>query len=498
MIINKLEKLLITSDAATIIKEIELVHPAAKLVVMASDQQQSEMGDNTNLVVIVAGELLSQAESLLRMGLHPSDIVRGYERAIEKANELLKTLVVKTITNLREEKEITEALKGPIGAKQYGYESVLVPLVTKACIQTLPKNVKYFDVDNIRVVKVLGSGISDSKIIKGAVIKGDSEGTIKSKINAKVAVFNGGIEDIVKTDSQSTILVKTPEDLRNYNISEEKLLEEKIKRLVDAGVDVVVAGGNIGELSMHFFEKYNIMVIRTQSKFDVRRICVATNARPLVRMDAPTPEEMGHIDSCRIVELGSTSLVFFEKEKEECKIATIILRGASDNILDDLERAVDDGVNTFKSMTKVEEKEVSFVSGAGASELELARLIKGFGEKVSGQDQYAVVKFGESLEIVPKILAENAGMSPTETLSNLYAAHTKGDTNFGVDINGTIADARTLGIYDLYDGKKRALELGTNAAVTILKLSQIIMAKQSEMPKPPNQGTMGQSDQDPF
>jgi T-complex protein 1 subunit theta len=500
MIINKLEKLMVTSDAATIIKELEVVHPAAKLVVMASEQQESEVGDATNLVVIITGELLSQAESLLRMGLHASDIVQGYERAIEKTKELLNNIIVKNVKNLRDEKEVMDVLRGPIDAKQYGYESTLVPLVAKACIQVLPKNVKAFDVDNIRVVKVLGSGVGDSRIVKGAVIKGDSEGSIKFKKNAKVAVYAGGIDDITKTDSQSTVLVTTPEELKNYNISEEKLLEEKIKRIAESGVDVVVSGGNIGELVMHFMEKYNIMVIRTQSKFDVRRICLATNARALVRLDAPRPEEMGLIDSVRVVELGSTSLVYFEREKEECRIATILVRGASDNILDDVERAIDDGVKTFKTITKLADTEISFVPGCGASELELARLIKNFGETVTGQDQYAVVKFGEALEIVPKILAENAGMNPTEILSNLYAAHSKGDVNFGVDILGTIADSVQLGIYDLLTAKRRAFELATNAAVTILKLSQIIMAKQSDMPKPPGQSgaTMGQSDTDPF
>jgi T-complex protein 1 subunit theta len=499
MIINKLEKLMVTSDAATIIKELELVHPAAKLVVMASEQQENEIGDGTNLVVIIAGELLSQAEGLLRMGLHPSDIVRGYERAIEKTGEFLSSIGVKTLTNLRDEKEIMDAIRGSIDAKQYGYEAVLVPLVAKACIQVLPKNIKAFDVDNIRVVKVLGGGVGDSMIVKGVILKGDSEGTIKSKKNAKVAVYSGGIDDIAKTDSHSTILVKTPEELQNYNISEEKMLEEKIKKIADSGVDVVVAGGNIGELVMHFMEKYKIMVIRTQSKFDIRRICAATNARALVRLDAPIPEQMGLIDSVRIVEIGSTSCIYFEKEKEECRIATILVRGASNNILDDIERAIDDGVNTFKTMTKLD-KEIVFVPGAGATEVELARLIKNFGEKVTGQDQYAVVKFGEALEIVPKILAENAGMNPTDILSNLYAAHSKGDINFGVDISGTIADSRLLGIYDLLEGKKRALELATNTTVTILKLSQIIMAKQSDMPKPPGQqgGSMGQSDTDPY
>jgi len=240
------------------------------------------------------------------------------------------------------------------------------------------------------------------------------------------------------------------------------------------------------------------MVIRTQSKFDIRRICVATGSRALVRLDAPTPEQMGRADSIRVIELGSTNLVLFEQTKERSKLATIIVRAATDNILDDIERAIDDGINTYKAMQTIEDGPVTFVSGAGASELELARLIKSFGETVSGQDQYAIKKFGEALEIVPRILAENSGMNSTDIISNLYASHTKGDVNFGVDILGTVADARELGIFDLLVAKKRALELATNAAVTILRISQIIMSKQTEMPKPPPGASMGQADSDPY
>jgi len=199
---------------------------------------------------------------------------------------------------------------------------------------------------------------------------------------------------------------------------------------------------------MHFFEQYNLMVVRTQSKFEIRRICIATRSRALVRLDPPTPEQMGFVELVRVVEYGSTNVISFENnEKEESRLATIIVRGATENLLDDVERAIDDGVKTYKSMTKSHDGEINFVGGAGACEIELARLIKTFGETVSGQDQYAIKKFGESLEIVPKILAENAGMNPTDIISNLYAAHTKGDVTFGVDIMGTIADSRQIGIY---------------------------------------------------
>jgi len=236
------------------------------------------------------------------------------------------------------------------------------------------------------------------------------------------------------------------------------------------------------------------MVIRTQSKFEIKRICVTTGAKSLTRLDAPNERQKGKIDKVHVTEVGSTNLVYFENEKEESKLVSLVLRGATDNLLDDIERAVDDGVNTFKAMSRID-GEVKFLPGAGACDLELARLIKSWGETVSGQDQYAIQKFSEALEIVPKILAENSGANPTDILSKLYSQHSEGKVTMGVDVNGKVVDSREIGIYDLLVGKKRALELATNAAVTILRISQLIMARQSEMPNPPQPGVQ---DPDPY
>jgi len=277
-------------------------------------------------------------------------------------------------------------------------------------------------------------------------------------------------------------------------LSEEKHLEEKIKAIAESGIDVVVAGGAIGELAMHFFEKFNIMVVRTSSKFEIKRICVATRGRSLVRLEPPNEQQRGIIDSVRVVELGSTNIIIFENTKEKSNLATIILRGPTENLLDDVERAVDDGIHIFKSMTKSVDN-VKFLPGAGATEIELARQIKLYGETISGNDQYAIQKFGESLEIVPRILAENAGTNPTGVISNLYSLHSEGKVSMGVDISGKVVDSVELGIFDLFVAKKRALELATNVAVTILRISQLIMSRQSEMPNPPKPG--GQMDSDP-
>jgi len=497
MVINKIGKLFVTNDAATILKELEIVHPAAKMCVMASEQQQQEVGDATNLVIVLCGELLAQAEVLLKMGLHTSDIIRGYEKAMEKVNEVLQASIVKTVKDLSSAEETSVCVRSAISAKQYGFEDTFAPLVTQACLQVLPADHKRFNVDNVRVAKILGGGITDARVIRGVVVTRDAEGTIKGLEKAKVAVYSQGI-DTEKTDTKGKVYIEKSSDLEEYAKTEEASIEAKIKAIRDAGITIVVSGGNIGEMAMHFLEKYEIMVIKTQSKFELRRICQATNAQPIMRVGAPTPEEIGYIDSCTSEEIGGTRVTVFRQDKSTCLISTILVRAATNNILDDLERAIEDATNIFKSITK----DPTFVAGAGASEIELARQIKALGDKTPGEDQYAIKKFAEAFEVVPRTLAENAGLDATSVITNLYAQHEQGNTSFGVDVQSSgagVADAVQKGILDHLGNKLRAIDLATNAVVTILRISQIIMAKQSAVPVPGGRsgtGTMGGMDQD--
>uniref|UniRef100_A0A6B2L166 CCT-theta n=1 Tax=Arcella intermedia TaxID=1963864 RepID=A0A6B2L166_9EUKA len=514
MVINKIGKLFVTNDAATILKELEVIHPAAKMCVLASQQQQEEVGDATNLVVVLCGELLAQAEVLLKMGLHTSDIIRGYEKALELVDDILKKITVKTVESLASPSDISAAIKSAISAKQHGFEDLFAPLVTEACLLVttgLPhdpreapperyslKNfdAKRFNVDNVRVAKVLGGGISDVKVIRGAIVTRDTEGTIKSLKKAKVGVYASGLE-IEKTDTKGKVYVEKASQLENYAKSEEEALEAKIKSIAESGVTLVVSGGNIGELPMHFLEKYKLMVLKTQSKFEMRRVCQVTNCKPMMRIAGPSAEEMGYIDECVVEEIGGTVVTVLRQENSKTGIATILVRAATNNILDDLERAIEAAVNIYKSITK----DGAFVPGAGAAEIELARQIRAVGDKTEGQDQYAIKKFAEAFEIVPRILADNAGLDGTKVISTLFAQHESGNTNVGVDVQGgaaLVVDAREKDILDHRHNKQRAIELATNAVITILRISQIIMAKTSGVPVPGGggSGTMGAMDQD--
>uniref|UniRef100_A0A4D5RA64 T-complex protein 1 subunit theta n=1 Tax=Scolopendra viridis TaxID=118503 RepID=A0A4D5RA64_SCOVI len=480
MVINHLEKLFVTNDAATIIKELDIVHPAAKMVVFGSQMQEQEIGDGTNFVIVIAGSLLDGAEDLLRMGLTPSEIAEGYEMALKKALDILPSISCCCAKN-HEDPEILKGVRTAVMSKQYGNEDFLAKLITTACESILSEK-SSFNVDNIRVCKILGSGINNSEVLQGMVFKRHVEGDVQKVKSAKVAVYSCPV-DSMPTETKGTVLIHTAEELMNFSKGEENMLEQQIKAIADSGAKVVVSGGKFGEMALHYLNKYNLMAVRLNSKFDLRRLCKAVSATALPRLTPPTPEELGNCDLVYVDEIGDTSVVIFKQENLESRIATIVIRGSTDNLMDDIERAIDDGVNMFKGLTR----DGKLLPGAGATEIELARQIASFGETCPGLEQYAIKKFAEALEIIPKTLSENAGVKATEAVSKLYAAHNEGKKNIGVDIESetsAVKDAMEAGILDLYLTKCWGLKYATSAACTILKVDQIIMAKASGGPKP--------------
>ncbi|ATZ58356.1 Bccct8 [Botrytis cinerea B05.10] len=485
IVINHLQKMILTSDAATILRELDVVHPAAKLIVMASQQQEAEMGDATNLVIVLAGELLKKAEDLLRMGLKTSDVVIGYERAQKFALEELENLVVDKVEDMRSQAELSKAIRTVIASKQNGNEDFLANMVAEAVLAVLPKNPINFNVDNIRVVKIMGGSLEQSRVVKGMVFGREPDGSVKKASRAKVGVFSCPI-DISQTETKGTVLLHNAKEMLDFTKGEENQLETAIKELYDSGLRVVVAGSTVGELAMHYLNRFGILVIRILSKFELRRLCRVVGATPLARLGAPMPDEMGSVDIVETLEIGGDRVTVFRQENETTKTATLVLRGATMNHLDDVERAVDDGVNVVKAITR----DPRLVPGAGATEIQLVERIQAFGDRTPGLAQYSIRKFGEAFEVIPRTIAESAGLDATETLSRLYTAHHKHDNwNTGVDIEneddtGTL-DAKQEGILDLMISKSWAIKLATEAARTVLSVDQIIVARQAGGPKPP-------------
>lgn len=357
----------------------------------------------------------------------------------------------------------------------------------------MPKNVKDFNVDSVRVVKILGGGLSQSRVVRGMVFGREPEGIIKSAKKAKVAVYTCGL-DIAQTETKGTVLLKKADELLDFTHGEEKQLEGYFKEIADSGVKLIIAGSGIGDLALHYLNRMGIAVVKVLSKFDLRRLCRVFGATPLARLGAPTPEEAGMVDVFETIEIGGDRVtVFRQEEGERTRTATIVLRGATANYLDDLERSIDDGVNNVRIILR----DGRLVPGAGASEIELAARVAEYGAVTPGLSQHAITRWAEAMEVVPRTLAENAGLSAEDVVSALYAAHAAGEVDSGVDIEAEqppavrrVAEPESgrLPVLDAYAAKDWAIKLATEAAIAVLRVDSIIVAKQAGLAPPKQQG----------
>ena len=479
MVINHLNKLFVTHDAATILRELEVEHPAAKLLVLTSQAMQEEVGDGTNLVVTLAGEFLTQAQTLVRMGLHTSDIIEGYKKAGNKSLECLEECVCGSVDDMLIYDQVFPAIRTAIASKQYGNEDFLAKLVVQACINACPSNPRNFNVDNVRIAKLGGENIFSSKLVRGFVIGRNVEGTVKHVKNAKIAVYGCAV-DVPSTETKGTALIENAEDLINYSKKEEDVMEEIVKAIANSGTNVVVSNSNYGDLALHFLNRYDIMAVKVSSKFELRRLCAAVGARTLARLDTPTKEDQGNCDNVDVQEAAGKNIVSFAQDKDDSKLSTIVVRGATQNVLDDIERAIDDGINVFKALTK----EKRLVAGGGAVEMELQKLMTTYAESNPGLDQYALRKYASSFEVVARSLAEVSGFNGTDMVTQLEADHVGGKKFNGVNVeDGKTMDTVAAGIVDPFAVKFWAIKLATEVAITVLQVDQIIVAKQAGGPK---------------
>ena len=424
-------------------------------------------------------------------------------------------LAVDHVKDLRSLRELSKAVKTVIASKQSGSEDFLADLVAESVLAVLPKDPANFNVDNIRVVKIMGGSLPQSKVVKGMVFGREPDGSVKRAKKAKVGVFSCPI-DISQTETKGTVLLKNAREMLDFTKGEEKQLEGIVKELHDSGLRVIIAGSTVGELALHYLNRFGILVLKVLSKFELRRLCRVVGATPLARLGAPMPDEMGSADIVETLEIGSDRVTVVRQENETTRTATIVLRGATQNRLDDVERAIDDGVNVVKAVIR----DARLVPGAGAVEMQLVERITAFGERTPGLPQYAIKAYAQAFEVIPRTLAESAGLDASAVLATLYTAHHKashaerngtgeessedddeddGDENeaedgdslgwtLGVDIengdgSGT-QDARDEHILDLLVTKQWAIKLATEAARTVLSVDQIIVARQAGGPKP--------------
>ena len=564
IVINHLDKLFVTSDAATIIRELEVEHPAANLLVAAAKAAQQEVGDGAGFVVALAGELLSQAESLLREGLTTGEVADGYARTAQRALEILEKKLIlpgsQTI-DVRDVDAVAGRLRAPMGSKQHADEGIVVAggvidgnekfvpatpaqaspsdpetrndalssickLVARACISVCPlDNAANFNVDNVRILKVPGAAPSASSLVRGVALKRGVDGAVKGVTDAKVAVYAQGF-DTSGPETKGTVLLRSGAELEAYSRQEEKAVESLVAGVAASGARAVVSGGAFGELALHYLDRAGILALRVPSKFDLRRVCRSTGATALAKVGAPTSADLGFAKSLRVEEVGGTKLVVLSQEADlagedsasvssssssaivgGAGVTTIVLRGATDAALDELERAADAGANAFKALCR----DARAVPSGGAVEASLAAVLNSDAASAPGLEGYAVRAFAAALSVVPRTLAENSGLDAAAALAELNAAHAKAvpyltgkaDTSsssssssdswrLGLDLNGgpprDLSLDRTTAVSDLFSAKWWALKLASDAATTVLRVDQIIMAKAAGGPRARAQG----------
>uniref|UniRef100_A0A914Z1X8 T-complex protein 1 subunit theta n=1 Tax=Panagrolaimus superbus TaxID=310955 RepID=A0A914Z1X8_9BILA len=473
LLVNDIGKEFITTDAATIIHEIAVQHPAAKLLAMAADYMQNGPGDYVNTSIILATELLTGAAELINSGIKTVEIIESYQRMGETLMSQLSHFVIAQAKDLHKVEEVKKYIFSPIMAKQLIHADFISGIVAKACVQTASKS-NGFNVDNIRIVKLPGGTVKDSVVINGMVFNRSSETDVRSVEAARVALFACPF-DITQTETKGTVLMSNATELMEFSSNEEKEVEKQVRELHEAGVNVVVAAGKFGDLYNHYLNKYGIMGVRLVSKFDLRRLCRMLCAPAQANICVPSLEHIGQCDKVYQHELSGHAVIVFEKTGQVGAIASIVVRGPTTLQLNDMERAIDDGINTYKSLTR----DSNLVAGAGAFEIEINRYIEFLASTNSTVEQFILRKFGLAFESIPKQLARNAGLNATETLAALYTEHKKKNTTAGVDINqsGKVIDAQQFNLFDAFLPKKIAIQVAVDVACQILSVDQIIMAK---------------------
>ena len=358
--------------------------------------------------------------------------------------------------------------------------------MSRACQATLTDNIRNFSVENVRVVKILGGSVDESEVVSGMVIGRGAEGKVTEVKDAKIAMFTCSIAP-VETETKGVVTLSTAQQLLDYSSQEERDMELMIQSIAESGVTCIISGGAVSDIAAHYLEKYKIMVLRIASKFELRRLANLLGCRGLVSLGPVAEEHQGFCKHVYVKEIGGRDVTVFKKDSKVAAVSTILLRASTVNVLNDIERAIDDGCNTFQAMCR----DGRFVAGAGAVDIEMAKQLTTYGSTVTGLGQYAVKAFAKSFEIVPHILAENAGLNSLDTIASLYTAHEdeKSGKQQGLNVmTGKVQDVLEAGVLDLLSTKLMGLKLSIDVAITILRVDKIISAKPAGGPSGKRQG----------
>ncbi len=474
MLVDPFGDVIITHDGATIMKEIEVEHPTAKMMVDLAKSQEQEAGDGTTTVVLLAGEFLAKAEDLLDLGIHPTVIISGYRKAAEKAVEYLNEIAIRVPWNDREllKKVAKIAMSSKSAKVALDY---LADLVVDAALQVVEERdgKKIVDLDNIKLEKKEGGSLFDTKLIKGVVI--DKE-VVHPRMprrveNAKIALIESALE-IKKPELSSKIRVTSPTQVKEFLDQEKQMLAELVEKIAATGANVVFCQKGIDDVAQHFLAKHGILAVRRVRKSDMEKLAKATGAKIVVNVKEISEKDLGYAELVEERRVGEDKMVFVEGCKDP-RAVSILIRGGEKQVIDEAERNLHDALSVVRNV--IEDEKI--VVGAGAAWIDLVLKLRDYAVQLGGKEQNVVEKFAEALESIPKTLIENAGHDPIVKLAELRKVHAEGKKEFGFNIyTGEIENMYEKDVIEPERVIRRAIESASEFATTVLKIDDIIAA----------------------
>jgi len=482
MLVDSLGDITITNDGATILKEMDVQHPAAKMMVEISKAQDDEVGDGTTTAVVLAGELLKQAEGLLDKNIHSAIINSGYKKAVIKAEEILRKIAIPV--DINDEKTLKEVAMTSISGKVVSVAAEhLAEIAVKAVKQIMEeKDGKFIaDVDQIQLIKRKGGSVLDTTLIYGVVL--DKEvvhpGMPKRIEKAKIALLDCPLE-VEKTEIDAEIRINDPEQMRAFLEEEERILKKMVDKIKSVGANVVFCQKGIDDVAQHFLAKYGILAARRIKKSDMEKLARATGARIVTSIDDITEGDLGYAELVEQRKISEEKMIFVEGCKNP-KSVSILIRGGLERFVDEAERSLRDALYVVADVIK----EPKVLAGGGAPEIEVAKEIRTYAASVGGREQLAIEAFANALEVIPRTLAENAGLDPIEIIAELRALHS--DPNnvwYGVDVyEGKPNDMLKKKVLEPLIVKLNAIKTAVEEASFMLRIDDIIAASRTEVGK---------------
>ena len=475
MLIDTLGDITISNDGATILDEMDVQHPIAKLMVEVAKAQDKEVGDGTTTAVVLTGELLKEAEKLLEKNIHPTVIAAGYKKALEKAIEVIRSKAVKVSLDDEEtlKKVATTAMRSKAVAAVRDYFADIAVKAVKQVAEKVNGEIKV-DIDNIQIIKKKGGSFLDTQLIYGIVV--DKEvvhpAMPKRVENARIALLDAPLE-IEKTEIDAEIRISSPEQMQKFLEEEERILRDMVEKIKEAGANVVFCQKGIDDVAQYYLAKAGILAVRRVKKSDMEKLARATGAKILTRVEDITPEALGTAKLVEERKVADEKMVFVEGCPNP-KSVTILVRGGADHIVDEAERAVHDALSVVRNVIR----EPAVVAGGGAVEMEVAMRLREFARTLPSKEQLAVLRYAEAVEGLVSILAQNAGAEPIDVLTELRRLHARGEKWAGINsYTAKVEDMWKAEVLEPALVKKQVFKSATEAAIMILRIDDVIAAQ---------------------